>query len=81
MKAVVAYGQTAEQILETARRAGVDHRIRVETVEEAVPTAYAFAAPGDVVLLSPACASWDQFASYEERGRMFKAAVHRLIRG
>ncbi|GAB6932561.1 UDP-N-acetylmuramoyl-L-alanine--D-glutamate ligase [Calditerricola satsumensis] len=81
VKAVVAYGQTAEQILETARRAGVDHRIRVETVEEAVPTAYAFAAPGDVVLLSPACASWDQFASYEERGRMFKAAVHRLIRG
>jgi len=79
VKAVVAYGQTAEKILETARRAGVDRRARVETVEEAVVAAYSFAAPGDVVLLSPACASWDQFSSFEERGRMFKAAVHRLI--
>jgi len=65
--------------LETACRAGVDRRARVETVEEAVVAAYSFAAPGDVVLLSPACASWDQFSSFEERGRMFKTAVHRLI--
>lgn len=49
-----------------------------ETLERAVELARTRAAPGDVILLSPGCASWDQFANYEERGRRFAALVRSL---
>jgi UDP-N-acetylmuramoylalanine--D-glutamate ligase len=49
-----------------------------ETVEAAVRNAYSRASPGDVVLLAPACASFDQFTSYEHRGRVFKQLVQAL---
>ncbi|HQO77470.1 MAG TPA: UDP-N-acetylmuramoyl-L-alanine--D-glutamate ligase, partial [Thermodesulfobacteriota bacterium] len=48
------------------------------TLEEAVALAYASAKPGDVVLLSPGCASFDLFSNYEERGRVFKDLVQNL---
>ena len=48
------------------------------SAEEAVKKAAAFAAPGDVVLLSPCCASFDLFKNYEDRGEQFKAAVRNL---
>jgi UDP-N-acetylmuramoylalanine--D-glutamate ligase len=48
------------------------------TLREAVEHAAREAAPGEVVLLSPACASFDMFADYQDRGRQFKAAVHAL---
>ncbi|MCX7603584.1 MAG: UDP-N-acetylmuramoyl-L-alanine--D-glutamate ligase, partial [Bryobacteraceae bacterium] len=44
----------------------------------AVETAWREARPGDTVLLAPACASFDQFSGYEERGRVFKSIVHSL---
>ena len=44
----------------------------------AVKRASALASPGDVVLLAPACASFDQFQNYEHRGRVFKEVVHSL---
>jgi UDP-N-acetylmuramoylalanine--D-glutamate ligase len=47
-------------------------------MQEAVDLASKSAQPGDVVLLSPACASWDMFENFEERGRIFKEAVHSL---
>jgi UDP-N-acetylmuramoylalanine--D-glutamate ligase len=78
VKAVITYGQTAEILLERAAEAGISERIRVDTVEKAVFAAAALAAPGDVVLLSPACASWDMFPSFEVRGNSFKDGVHRL---
>ncbi len=51
---------------------------RVDTLEQAVTAAAALARPGDAVLLSPACASLDMFRNFEERGRLFAAAVGRL---
>jgi UDP-N-acetylmuramoylalanine--D-glutamate ligase len=55
--------------------AEVDH---AETLENAVRRASESASPGDVILLAPACASFDQFQSYEHRGRTFKEIVHSL---
>ena len=50
------------------------------TIERAVETAAHAARPGDIVLLAPACASFDQFQNYEHRGRVFKELVHQLER-
>ena len=50
----------------------------VESLEAAVHEAERHAAPGDTVLLSPACSSFDMFENYEERGRAFKDLVHRI---
>ena len=52
--------------------------LEVETLDRAVREAYARAGPGDTVLLAPACASFDQFSSYEHRGRFFKEIVEQL---
>ncbi len=45
---------------------------------EAVQHAYHISSVGDAVLLSPACASWDQYKTFEERGNMFMESVHKL---
>jgi UDP-N-acetylmuramoylalanine--D-glutamate ligase len=50
----------------------------VGSADEAVKTAYTIATPGDTVLLSPACASFDLFENYEDRGHQFKEAVRNL---
>lgn len=52
--------------------------VDAKSAEEAVQQAYKFSVPGDTVLLSPACASFDLFENYEDRGRKFKAAVRAL---
>ena len=57
---------------------GSDRITDALSAEEAVKKAAAFAAPGDVVLLSPCCASFDLFKNYEDRGAQFKAAVRNL---
>ena len=54
---------------------------RVGTLENAVDSAHLAAHPGDVVLLAPACASFDQFQNYEHRGGIFKELVHHLEKG
>jgi UDP-N-acetylmuramoylalanine--D-glutamate ligase len=85
VKGVVALGETRAKIVSSAREAGIERVKSVDTatsaqeaVAEAVREAALLASPGDKVLLSPACASWDMFASFEERGRMFKESVHNL---
>ena len=50
----------------------------MDSLKDAVITAYEKAQPGDNVLLSPACASWDMFKSYEERGTLFKEYVNEI---
>ena len=57
---------------------GADHFVETGSADEAVAAASKFAEPGDVVLLSPCCASFDLFKSYEDRGAKFKEAVRRL---
>jgi UDP-N-acetylmuramoylalanine--D-glutamate ligase len=52
--------------------------IKAKTLEDAVQQSHQLAKPGDVVVLSPACSSYDMFKNYEERGKLFKDAVHKL---
>lgn len=78
VKGVIAFGQTADKILDAAREAGINLLKRVDNVEKAVIAAYDMSSEGDVLLLSPACASWDQFKTFEQRGDMFVESVHKL---
>ncbi len=77
VKALVTIGEAAP-LIEAAWGKLVPTQ-RATTMEDAVRCAAELAAAGDVVLLSPACASYDMYANYEERGRDFKACVARLI--
>lgn len=79
VKAVVAYGQSAPILVARAKDAGIEQIIQVEEIEAAVRSAHQFSRNGDVVVLSPACASWDLYTSFEQRGSIFKQAVHRLV--
>ncbi|MGP4075127.1 UDP-N-acetylmuramoyl-L-alanine--D-glutamate ligase [Halobacillus sp. K22] len=78
VKAMVLFGETAELLKETGEAAGIKDIIKVETMDKAVTEAYRLSKTDDVVLLSPACASWDQYRTFEERGNMFTEAVHKL---
>ncbi len=75
VKSVYLIGAAAEKI--AADLQGVDLQYAGD-LEKAVEMAFARAVSGDTVLLSPACASYDQFRDFEERGRAFKEIVHRL---
>ncbi|NMA68150.1 MAG: UDP-N-acetylmuramoyl-L-alanine--D-glutamate ligase, partial [Desulfitobacterium sp.] len=70
----------ASEMEEAARDVGVSPYLRANSFEDAVKLAIGEAVPGDVVLLSPACTSWDMFKSYEERGEFFKELVRRHYR-
>ncbi|MEH7110831.1 UDP-N-acetylmuramoyl-L-alanine--D-glutamate ligase [Neobacillus niacini] len=78
VKALLTFGQTAAKIERVGREAGIKQITRVDNVEKAVPVAYQYSEPGDVILLSPACASWDQYKTFEVRGDIFIEAVHKL---
>ncbi|WP_042349025.1 UDP-N-acetylmuramoyl-L-alanine--D-glutamate ligase [Bacillus massiliigorillae] len=78
VKVVITFGQTAPKIERVAKEAGIETIMRVDTVKEAVPVAYEHSVEGDTILLSPACASWDQFKTFEVRGDIFVEAVHKL---
>jgi UDP-N-acetylmuramoylalanine--D-glutamate ligase len=76
VKRVYTIGAAAAKI--ESQIQGVAEVEHAETLENAVRLASESAAPGDVILLAPACASFDQFQSYEHRGRAFKEIVHSL---
>ncbi|MCL1630944.1 UDP-N-acetylmuramoyl-L-alanine--D-glutamate ligase [Sporolactobacillus sp. CPB3-1] len=78
IKAVLLFGETKKKLLDACRKATVPVIKEVENVEAAVPEAFALSQPGDVILLSPACASWDQYKSFEQRGDIFIAEVNKF---
>lgn len=75
IKYLVLLGETSDQIAESVQKYGFEKIIFTKSLEEAVKVSKEKAEPGDAVLLSPACASWDMFDSYEQRGDMFKELV------
>jgi UDP-N-acetylmuramoylalanine--D-glutamate ligase len=77
VKAVVCLGKDNKKIVESFKDK-VPTIVETVSMEEAVRSAYYLAAKGDTVLLSPACASFDLFNNYEDRGRQFKAAIRNL---
>ena len=76
VKRVYTIGAAAAKIESQIK--GAAEIVRAETLENAIRRAADAAQPGDIVLLAPACASFDQFESYEHRGRIFKEAVQAL---
>ncbi|NLB42159.1 MAG: UDP-N-acetylmuramoyl-L-alanine--D-glutamate ligase [Clostridiales bacterium] len=80
VKELVLLGETADAIAAAAKEKGFNNIHMTKTIEEAVEKACELSYPGWNVLLSPACASWDMFEDFEERGRVFKEAVKALRR-
>jgi len=76
VREVLLIGAAADRIAQEL--SGAAELIRAGTLECAVQEAFQSARPGDVVLLAPACSSFDQFQDYEHRGRVFKELVERL---
>jgi len=77
VKHIVCYGETKERIKEFATNCKIECTV-VETLEEATKCAYRISNEGDTILLSPACASWDQFDDFEKRGEKFKEVINNL---
>ena len=77
VKAIVCLGVDNSKILSAFKETGIE-MVETKSMPEAVRSAYFLASKGDSVLLSPACASFDLFKNYEDRGRQFKEAVRNL---
>lgn len=78
VRALVLMGETSHIIEKCAREKGFKHIYIVNDMKEAVKTSYDIAIKDDIVLLSPACASWDMYKSFEVRGDDFKNNVNNL---
>lgn len=78
VKQLILIGATKQKIAAAAHRHGYENVVMADSLAEAVNLSSQYAGKGDAVLLSPACASWDMFKSYEERGRMFKELISNL---
>lgn len=78
VKKMILMGRDAHFIQESADKFGFKDYVYCKNLEEAVRKAYELAVPGDNVLLSPACASWDMYDNFEQRGEHFKDCVSRL---
>lgn len=80
-KAVIFMGEAADRFENAAKEAGVEPIYRALSMKDAVEQGYKLADRGDIVLLSPACSSFDWYSCFEERGDDFKNCVHMLQEG
>lgn len=78
VKHMVLLGKTAEKIKQQAEELGFKNITVTKNMEDCVKESFESANPGDTVLLSPACASWDMYTCFEQRGEHFKNCVHGL---
>lgn len=78
IKAIILFGETKDKLRKAAVEAGIKTIQLTENVQTAVREAYAFSEKDDTILLSPACASWDQYPNFELRGEAFIQAMHQL---
>ncbi|MRN06317.1 UDP-N-acetylmuramoyl-L-alanine--D-glutamate ligase [Lactobacillus sp. 0.1XD8-4] len=78
VKAIVVFGECKDKMKDAAQQAEIPTIIESKDAITAVPEAWKLSEPGDVILLSPANASWDQFPSFEVRGDKFIEAVEKL---
>ena len=75
VKCAVLFGEAALQFKQAADTIGYSAYVMADNFDDAVERAKKMAVSGDVVVLSPACASWDSFRCFEERGDRFKELV------
>ena len=78
VKALITVGETKERLSKAGKQAGVPVVKESQDVITAAPMAWQLSEPGDVILLSPACASWDQFPSFEVRGDRFIETIEAI---
>lgn len=78
VKTLVLFGETKEKLKTVGINAGINNIHLVETMQEAVETAYKQSQKKDIILLSPACASWDQYKTFEVRGDLFRESIKEI---
>ena len=78
VKYLILLGETRDKIAECCKKYGFTDIMYADDMDEAVKDCASYADEGDYVLLSPACASWDMFRDYEQRGEIFKKCVNEL---
>lgn len=77
---MIVFGETADLMAEAGEKAGISEIKHSKNVVSAVPLAYEMSHKGDIILLSPACASWDQYPTFEVRGDMYIDAIEKLVK-
>ncbi len=80
VKTVILFGRDRNLIKEAMDKAGYTSYLELNDLEECVNKAHELAVPGDKVLLSPACASWDMYPNFEVRGKHFKDCVKQIVK-
>lgn len=79
LKMLVATGETADKLIAVGEKVGITNCLKVSSMAEAVKQAWDSSEKGDVILLSPACASWDQYQNFEIRGEAFVKEIKQIV--